>query len=134
MNSFVIKRRSEELQLTDVGVVEGAEAVAHITRRLLSSLPDNHVFVKLDLSNSFNSVRSDTILANVAVKMLGLYQFVKNSLDCNPMLIYGDDIIISAEGTQQDDPLSGLEFCEFIQPTVLETEVRPRWVLSTTST
>ena len=41
------------------------------------------------------------------------------------MLIYGDDIIIiSAEGSQQGDPLSGLEFCESIQPTLLETEVR----------
>ena len=40
------------------------------------------------------------------------------------MLIYGDDIIISAEGSQQGDLLNGLEFCESIQPTLLETEVR----------
>ena len=40
------------------------------------------------------------------------------------MLIQSDDIIISAEGSQQGDPLSGLEFCEFIQPTLSETEVR----------
>ena len=40
------------------------------------------------------------------------------------MLINGDDIIISAEGSQQGDPLNELEFCESIQPTLFETEVR----------
>ena len=125
-HSFVIKRRSEELQPAQVGVgvSGGAEAIIHATRRLMLSLPDNHVFVKLDFSNAFNSVRRDTILANVAVRMPKLYQIVKESLDCNPMLIYGDDIIISAEGSQHGDPLTGLESCEFIQLTLLETAVR----------
>ena len=45
------------------------------------------------------------------------------------MLLYGDDIIISAEGSQQDDPLSGLEFCEYIQSTLLQTEARTTMVL-----
>ena len=87
-NSFVIKRKSTELQPTQVGVgvSGGAEAVVNAIRRLLSSLPDNHVFVKLDFSNAFNSVRRDTILANVAVNMPELYRFVKDSLNCNPML------------------------------------------------
>ena len=51
-NSFVINRRSKELQPTQfgVGVSGGAEAVVHATRRLMSSQPDNHVFVKLDSS------------------------------------------------------------------------------------
>ena len=55
--------------------------------------------------------------------MQELYRFVKDSLDCNPMLIYGDDIIISAEGSQQGDPLNELGFCESIQPTLLEMEI-----------
>ena len=46
-----------------------------------------------------------------------LYRFVKDSLVCNPMLI-------SAEGSQQGHPLSGLEFCESVHPTLLEMEVR----------
>ena len=101
-NSCVTKRRSEELQPTQigVGVLGGAEAVVYATRRLMSSLTHNHVFVKLDFPNAFNSVRRDTILANVALKMPKLYGFVKDSLDCNPMPIYGDDIIISAEVSQ----------------------------------
>ena len=124
-NSFVIKRRSEELQpkQVGVGVSGGTETVLDATRRLMSSPPDNHVFVKLDFLNAFNSVRRDTMIANDAVKMPELYRFVKDSLEFNPMLIYGNDIIISAQGSQQGDPLSGLEFCESIQPTILETEV-----------
>ena len=69
-NAFVIKRRSEELQSKQVGsgVSGGAEAVVHATRRFLSSLPDNHVFVKLYFLNAFNSVKRDTILANEAAR------------------------------------------------------------------
>ena len=102
-NSFVIKRWSEKLHApqVSVGVSGGAEAVVHATRRLLSSLHDNHVFDKLDFSSAFNSVRSDNILTKVAIKIRELYRLVKDSLHCNPMLIYADDIIISAYGTQQ---------------------------------
>ena len=39
-------------------------------------------------------------------------------------LTYGDDINISAARTQQRDPMSGLEFCESIQPTLLDSEAR----------
>ena len=69
------------------------------TRRLLSNLPDNHVFVKLDFTNAFNSVRRDAILTTVAEKMPELYRFTYDSLDCNPQLIFGENIIISAEGS-----------------------------------
>ena len=82
--------------------------------------PDNHVFVKLDFSNAFNSVRRDTILTTVEDKMPELYRFVQDSLDCNLKLIYGDNAIISVEGSQQGDSLSGLEFCESVQPILLE--------------
>ena len=69
-NAFVIKRRSEELKpiQVGVGVSGGAEAAVHTTRRLLSNLPDNHVFFKLDFTNAFNSVRRDAILTTVAEK------------------------------------------------------------------
>ena len=108
VNKFVIKRRSEELQPIQVGDTGGAEAAVHATRRLLSNLSDNHVFVKLDFSNTFNSVRRDTILTTVADKMPELYRFVHDSLGCNPKLIYGDNVIISTGGSQQGDPLTGI--------------------------
>ena len=55
-----------------------------------------------------------------------LYRFTCDSLDCNPQLIYGENIIISAEGSQQGDPLSILQFCESIQSTLTEREARTK--------
>ena len=91
---------------------------------ILSNLPDNHVFVKLDFTNAFNSVRRDTILTKFAEKMPELYRFTCDFLDCNPQLIFGENIIISAKGSQQGDPLSGLQFCESIQPTLTDREAQ----------
>ena len=95
--NIVINRSSEELQPVQVGVgvSGGTEAAIYATRRLLSRLPDNHIFVKLDFSNAFNSMRRNTILTSMADKMTDLYQFVYNSFACNPKLTYGDDVIIS---------------------------------------
>ena len=85
----------------------------HAVRRLVEHLPDDHVIVKLDFTNAFNSVRRDTILISVADKMPELYRFVHASLDCSPKLSYGNDIIMaSAEGSQQGDPLSNVEYCD----------------------
>ena len=52
------------------------------------------------------------------------YRFVHDSLDCNRKLIYGDNVMLSAEGSQLGNPLNGLEFCEFVQPILLEREAR----------
>ena len=111
-NSFVINRRNDELQplQVDDGVSGGAKAAFHAVRRLVEHLPDDHVIVKLDFMNEFNSVRRDTILISVADKMPELYRFVHASLDCSQKLSYGDDIIVSAEGSQQGDPLSNVEY------------------------
>ena len=43
-----------------------------------------------------------------------------------PKLIYGTYIIESAEGSQQGDPLNGLEFCETVHPTVSEGSSRTK--------
>ena len=44
-----------------VGVKGGAEALVHGARRYLDNLPTNHMFVKLDFSNAFNSIRRDAM-------------------------------------------------------------------------
>ena len=51
-------------------------------------------------------------------KMPELYHFTFDSLDCNSQLIFGENIIILAEGAQHGNPLSRLQFCESIQPTL----------------
>ena len=89
-----------------MGVGVAGVAEVHGIRRLLANLPDNHLFVKLDFSNAFNSVRRDTLLATVAEKMSELYRFVYDSLKSSTYLTYGDDIVISAEGSQQLNSLT----------------------------
>ena len=38
-------------------VTGGAEAPVHAVRRLVEHLPDDHVMVKLEFTNAFDSVR-----------------------------------------------------------------------------
>ena len=42
------------------------------------------------------------------------------------LLIYGNYIIESAKGSQQGDPLSGLEFCETVHPTLSQGSSRTK--------
>ena len=47
------------------GVPSGCEAAAHAARQYLESMPSNHVLLKVDFRNAFNSVRRDKILEAV---------------------------------------------------------------------
>jgi len=71
--------------------------------------------VKLDFSNAFNSVRRDAILDRVAEKLPQLYKFV-----CDSKPTFGTSSVLSCEGSQQGDPLSGLELRKTVQP-ILES-------------
>ena len=53
-----------------------------------------------------------------------LCRFVHASLSCILKLTYGNETIISDEGSQQGDPLSSLEYCDATQPTLLATTSR----------
>ena len=66
------------------------------------------------------------MLESVADKMPELYRFTHASLACSPKLIYNTYTIESAEGSQQGDPLSGLEFCEAVYPTLSEGSARTK--------
>ena len=119
-NSHVIEQRSRALQprQVGVGVAGGAEAAVHTMRRHINQLPPGHAIIKLDFSNAFNSIRRDLILDTVARNMPELYRFTLATYSCEPSLTFGDQAIPSREGSQQGDPLSGLEFCESIQPVI----------------
>ena len=127
-NAYVIKRRSDELQPIQVGigVSGGAEVAVHVMQRLVSNMPDDHVLVKLDFLNAYNSVRRDTVRESVADKMAELYRFTHASLACSPNLIYNTYTIESAEKSQQGDQLSGLEFFEAVHPTLSEGSARTK--------
>ena len=61
---------------------------------------------------------------STANKTQELYRFVHASLACNPTLIYGAEINKSNEGSHQSGPFSSLEYCDAVQPTLLETNSR----------
>ena len=89
----------------------------------LKLLPAGHAIVKLDdFSNAFNSIRRDLLLKTVAKNMLELYRFTLATYSCEPTLVYGDQTILSREGSQQGAHLSLLESCESIQPVINELD------------
>ena len=55
--------------LVVVGVSGGAEVATHVMRRLATNLPDDHVVVKLDYQNAYNTVRRDSVLDTFTDKM-----------------------------------------------------------------
>ena len=67
-------------QSSGFSVPGGAEAAVHATRRFLSQMPSDHVIVKLDFINAFNSVRRDVVLDAAAQNTPELYPLRSCSL------------------------------------------------------
>ena len=93
------------------GVRGGVEAAVHATRQYLSSIRPDHVVVKLDFRNAFNSVHRDSLLKAVQNLVPDIYPFVHSVYSSPSSLFWGDKSIKSAEGVQQGDPLGPLLFC-----------------------
>jgi len=105
-----------------VGVSGGAEAIVHTMHRSLDEELDELVTDKLDFVNAFNSVRRDHLLDSIASNTPELYCFAFAKYSCEPKLVYGNHIILSRKGNQQGEPLSSLEFCDALQPTLSSFE------------
>ena len=89
-------------------------------------MPDDQVLVKLDFPNAYNSVRRDTVLESDADKMPELYRFTQASLACSSKVIYNTYTIESTEESHQGNPLSALDFCEAVHPTLSEGSARTK--------
>ena len=98
------------------GVSSGCEAAARAARQYLESMPSNHVLLKVDFSNAFNSVRRDKILEAVKSSIPELFLFVSSAYTVPSYLMCGDSIILPEEGVQQGDPLGPLLFCLTLYP------------------
>ena len=107
------------------GVPSGCEAAAHAARQYLESVPSNHVLLKVDFRNAFNSVRRDKILEAVKSSIPELFLFVSSAYSVPSYLVCGDSIILS-EGVQQGDPLGPLLFCLTLHPLLsqLQSELK----------
>ena len=75
-NSFDVKSLSYfyHHQL-GVGTPGSCEAAVHSARRYAEALPKNHVLVKLDFTNAFNSIHRDEMLLSIHSRLPELYAY-----------------------------------------------------------
>ena len=86
------------------GTKGGSEAAAHAIRHYISKNTKNKVFLKLDISNAFNSMRRDHILHKVKETQPSLYNLFWQANSKPSHLFYRDKLLSSESGLQQGDP------------------------------
>ena len=101
------------------GTLLGAEAAAHSARLYLKDLPPDHVLVKLNFKNAFNTDRRDKVLEAASEFIPELFPYLFSCYSSPSTLFFGETVLSSAEGVQQGDPLGPLLFCLVIHPLVL---------------
>ena len=102
------------------GTPLGAEAVVHAARRFLHNLQPDHLILKLDFENAFNSIRRDKMLTAVRERAPEIYPLVHSAYSAHSALFFGGESLQSAEGIQQGDPLGPLLFCLTVHDTILD--------------
>ena len=88
------------------------------TRIYLQNIASDHILIKLDFQNAFNSLRRDKMLDAVKNVVSEMFDFVSSAYACPSLLFCRDHTLLSAEGVQQGDPLGPLLFCITIQPLI----------------
>ncbi|PGH37981.1 MAG: hypothetical protein CRN43_17955, partial [Candidatus Nephrothrix sp. EaCA] len=101
-----------------IGTPAGGEAAVHAARNFVATMPENHVFVKLDFANAFNTLRRDVMLRAVHDTIPELYAFVYQAYSEESILQFGRFVVRSQMGPQQGDPLGPMLFCLPLQPTL----------------
>jgi len=106
-----------------VGIPGGCEAAVYSARRFLEALPADNVVVKMDFSNTFNSLHRVDMLQAVADRLPALYAFCFFSAYSHPStLFFGQYRVSSQVGPQQGDPIGPLLFCNTVHPMLLDLE------------
>ena len=94
-----------------VGVTSGAESSIHVCRKYVKyNHSTSKVLLKVDFKNAFNLLRRDGMLQLVKTNFPRLFPMVWQCYSSGSHLYFGSDIIISATGIQQGDPLGGFLF------------------------
>src|SRR6218665_4199342 len=83
--------------------------------------PDS-ILVKLDLSNAFNSLHRDSMLASVNEVIPELAAYCLLAYAEPTSLRFGSFTVQSQEGAKQGDPLGPLLFCLPLQSTLTQLE------------
>ena len=106
------------------GTKRGAEIAVHSFRNLIErdDNPKCTVLLKLDLKNAFNSLNRETMLNHVFSNRPELYNYTHCAYGKPSYLFYGSSVIMSEDGTQQDDPEAPPLFAETIHTLVKQLE------------
>jgi len=99
-----------------VGTPGGCEAAIHSARRYLEALPPDHILVKLDFTNAFNSLHRYDMLMAVHSRIPEIYHYCHSAYSQPSLLFHGPFTVLSEEGPQQGDPIGPLLFCNTLQP------------------
>ena len=87
------------------GTIMGAEVTVHAARTYLHSMPDDHLLLKVDFCNVFNSIRKDMMLQACLRLTPKIYPLVHSVYVIPTFLLFWKNIVDSSEGVQQMDPL-----------------------------
>src|SRR5437899_1316571 len=79
-------------------------------------MTDGDALVKLDFRNAFNSLHREEIFSEVRRNIPEILPYVTLAYGGSSRLRFGSSTVLSAEGTQQGDPLGALLFCLAIHP------------------
>lgn len=117
-NSYALKRLDEFFAPLQVGIATpgGGEAAVHAARAFIKTMPPDHIFIKLDFANAFNTMRRDVMLQAVRETIPELYAFIHQAYSAESVLQFGSFEVRSQMGPQQGDPLGPLLFCLPLQP------------------
>jgi len=78
-----------------LSVAGGCEAAVHSARRYLQTLPADHVLVKLDFANAFNSIHRREMLFSAYNRILKLYTYCRSAYSQSSCLYFGPYIVFS---------------------------------------
>merc|ERR1712120_107041 len=76
----------------------GSEAAAHAARHYLANNPQNKVFLKLDIRNTFNNMHRDVFLDQVKAEAPSLYNLVWQAYAAPSHLFYRNDNLLPETG------------------------------------
>ena len=75
----------------------GCEAAVHSARRYLQALSEDHVLVKLDISNAFNSLHRRDMVLSVHNRVPELYAYCWSAYNQPSFLFFGPYTVLSQD-------------------------------------
>lgn len=112
----VVSNKFRPLQL-GYGSKGGCEAAVHALSAYLNS-GKGEVILKVDIKNAFNSINRDTLLAETRKELPKIFCFLWQCYRHPSKLLYRENLLESAVGCQQGDPLGPVIFSLAILPII----------------